>query len=203
MIIRSRTVHSRASAPPRHVFLVPSIAATSDARTETPDISAVFREYLPFVYRALLRLGVSDGDADDVCQEVFMVVLKKLDTFEARSHLRTWIYGIVIRTASDYRKRAPRRREILTDRPPEPIASDDPFERVAERQARTVLDRALETLDDGKRDVFVLYEIEELSMKEVAEAAGCPLQTAYSRLHAARAQVEAFFRAARGEGGSA
>jgi RNA polymerase sigma-70 factor (ECF subfamily) len=64
-------------------------------------------------------------------------------------------------------------------------------EDVALHQARAELDRILDTLSDDKRAVFVLYEIEELPMAEVAAAVGCPLQTAYSRLHAARQEVEA------------
>ncbi len=59
------------------------------------------------------------------------------------------------------------------------------------REARATLDRILDGLDDDKRAVFVLFEIEELPMTEVAMAVGCPLQTAYSRLHAARREVEA------------
>jgi RNA polymerase sigma-70 factor (ECF subfamily) len=64
------------------------------------------------------------------------------------------------------------------------------IETVEFRQARAFLDAVLDTLDEDKRTVFVLYELEELQMMEVAAIVGCPLQTAYSRLHAARRQVE-------------
>ena len=77
------------------------------------------------------------------------------------------------------------------------VATDGPDDRLAEREARKWLDLALDTLDEKKRAVFVLYEIEQLSMNEVAQVLECPLQTAYSRLHAAREQVESFFRQAR------
>lgn len=155
------------------------------------DVATVFRENLPFVFRALRRLGVAEGDLDDVCQEVFVVVMRKLAEFEGRSQLRTWIYGICVRSASDYRKRAPRRREVLTDEIPEGVASKGPHEYATEAEARDLLDRLLGELDDDKRAVFVLYEIEELPMAEVALALECPLQTAYSRLHAARKRVQA------------
>jgi RNA polymerase sigma-70 factor, ECF subfamily len=158
------------------------------------DVATVFRENLPFVFRALRRLGVAEADVDDVCQEVFVVVMRKLGEFEGRSLLRTWIYGICVRTASDYRKRAPRRREILTDEPPEGETRDGPLEQATLSQARDILDRILARLDDDKRAVFVLYEIEELPMNEVALALECPLQTAYSRLHAARKRVEELAR---------
>ena len=62
----------------------------------------IFREYAPFVWRGLRRLGVPECDVEDVCQEVFVVVHRKLGDFEGRSSLRTWIYGICARTASAF-----------------------------------------------------------------------------------------------------
>jgi RNA polymerase sigma-70 factor, ECF subfamily len=137
----------------------------------------------------LRRLGVQESDVEDVCQEVFVVVHRRLPEFEGRSALRTWVYGICVRAASDYRKRAHRRRELVTDDPPEQVAKEDAHRDLASREARKLLDGILAELDDDKRAVFVLYEIESLPMNDVAEAVGCPLQTAYSRLHAARAHV--------------
>lgn len=160
-------------------------------RAPAPSIAEVFRKEAPFVWRALRRLGVREADIEDVCQEVFVVVHRKLGDFEGRSSMRTWIYGICARTASDYRRSARVRREVVTDTPPDAPADAKQHEVIALRQAREKLDRILDRLDDDKRAVFVLYEIEELTMNEVAEALGCPLQTAYSRLHAARKIVEA------------
>ena len=164
--------------------MVPEILTTSS------DTARVFREHAAYVWRVLRRLGVHESDVEDVCQEVFLVVHKKLGTFEGRSTLRTWVYGICVRAASDYRKRSFRRKETVTEAPPEVVSASDPHGEAAGRQARLLLDRIVGELDDDKRAVFVLYEIEELSMNEVAAAVGCPLQTAYSRLHAARAIVE-------------
>jgi RNA polymerase sigma-70 factor, ECF subfamily len=164
-----------------------------------PGFASVFEELAPFVWRALRRLGVADADVDDVCQEVFLVVHRRLDSFEARSSLRTWIYGICLRAASEYRRRPHHRREEATSSPPEPIVAARQDEELDRRRALAALDAALDTLDDEKRAVFVLFEIEQVPMQEVAEAAGCPLQTAYSRLHAARRKVEAFMREALAE----
>jgi len=159
--------------------------------TDVPSLAEIFRQYAPFVWRALRRLGVPEADVEDVCQEVFVVVHRKLGDFEGRSSLRTWIYGICARTASDYRRSGRVRREVVTDAPPDTAHEGGQHDAVALRQARAKLDRILDTLDDDKRAVFVLYEIEELTMAEVADSLGCPLQTAYSRLHAARKIVEA------------
>jgi RNA polymerase sigma-70 factor (ECF subfamily) len=165
--------------------------AAAGGPADVPPLAEIFRQYAPFVWRGLRRLGVPESDVDDVCQEVFVVVHRKLGDFEGRSSLRTWIYGICARTASDYRRSGRVRREVVTDAPPEVAHEGGQHEAVALRQARATLDRILDELDDDKRSVFVLYEIEELTMAEVAEALGCPLQTAYSRLHAARKVVEA------------
>lgn len=163
------------------------------------DIAALFREHGPYVYRVLRRLGVGESDVPDACQEVFVVVHRRAEEFEGRSSVRTWLYGIAARVASEQRRRVRRRRELVTDVPPELLAENAPDEATLMRQARDLLDGILDTLDDDKRAVFVLYEIEELSMAEVATALECPLQTAYSRLHAARGLVEAGIRRVRGE----
>jgi RNA polymerase sigma-70 factor (ECF subfamily) len=88
--------------------------------------------------------------------------------------------------ASNYRRRAYVRRERSVSEPPEQVQAADQDEAFERSQGWPALRRLLDTLDAEKREVFVLYELEELSMREVAEACGCPLQTAYSRLHAAR-----------------
>lgn len=163
------------------------------------DVEQLFREHGSFVWRTLRRFGLSESDCDDQCQEVFLVVFRRLDEFEHRSSLTTWLYGISVRLALAHRRRASTKREEAWESPPEVPTSQRPDDQVAAREARVLLDRALDGLDDDKRAVFVLYEIEQLPMNEVAEALECPLQTAYSRLHAARDQVQSFVkRAARG-----
>ena len=160
-------------------------------RPETATFEQVFTTHAPFVWRTLRRLGVREADVEDVCQEVFLVVHRQLPGFEARSSIRTWLYGICLRAASSYRRRPHRSREDIASTPPEesiPAPQDDDLER---KRALARLDVALDQLDDDKRAVFVLYELEQLSMAEIAEATGCPVQTAYSRLHAARRLVEA------------
>jgi RNA polymerase sigma-70 factor (ECF subfamily) len=178
-------------------------AATAPSRDQRERFSAAFREHAPYAWRVLRRLGVAEADIEDVCQEVFVVVLRKLPEFEGRSSMRTWIFGICVRTASDHRRRAHLRHEVVTDAPPELPVSPSQSAELQRRQALAALDAALAALDEGKRAVFVLYEIEELPMAEVAEALGCPVQTAYSRLHAARRQVrDAMERAGEGRGGA-
>src|SRR5690606_13923988 len=81
-----------------------SAPSAGGAAGALPSLDEIFRAHAPFAWRALRRLGVAEADVDDVCQDVFMVVHRKLDAFEGRSSMRTWIYGICARTASDYRR---------------------------------------------------------------------------------------------------
>ncbi len=173
-----------------------TVGPARPARTEgiALELTAVLRENGAFVARVLRRMGVAESDVDDAWQEVFVVVHAKLGEFEGRSSVRTWLYGICLRTASAFRRRAPARREIPTETLPETRASSTPEKDLADRQALSLLDRAVMTLDEDKRNVFVLYEVEELTMAEVAEIVGCPLQTAYSRHKAAREIVVSYFR---------
>ena len=169
------------------------------AVVRVPSLEAIFTEHAAFVWRALRRLGVGERDVEDVCQEVFLIAHRKLPSFEGRSSIRTWIYGIAVRVASDHKKLARHRREEVTDAPPEQAVDAPQIDAIGERQARALLDGALAELDQDKRAVFVLFELEELPMTEVAEAVGCPLQTAYARLYAARRSVTATLRRAAGE----
>lgn len=154
----------------------------------------MFAQHGRFVFRVLLRLGVQRRDVPDVGQEVFLVVHRRLPEFEAeRSALQSWLYGICLRVASEYRRRHPNRREASTANLEDLQAPGEPESALATQRAWRRLASVLDGLDQAKREVFVLYELEELAMPEVAELLGCPLQTAYSRLHAARRLVFAAF----------
>lgn len=147
------------------------------------------------MWRVLGRLGVHRADIPDVCQEVFLTVHRRLADYDGRAAMGAWIYGICVRTASDYRRRAHRRHESLRGwdlpEPSEPAGQEHALDL---SRARARLDAVLERLAFGQREVFVLYELEELPMAEIARVLACPIQTAYSRLHAARKAVTEAFR---------
>jgi RNA polymerase sigma-70 factor (ECF subfamily) len=165
------------------------------------DFEEVFRDMAPYVLRVLPRMGVREADVDDVAQEVFLGVHRGLAAFEGRSQLRTWIYGICIRTCSNYRRRAHRKHEQVTDAPAQNASpAEGPERRAQTRQALTALDRALEQLPIPQRSAFVLHEIEGLDMHEVARALDCPKFTAYARLYAARKHVTNALRSLLPEG---
>ncbi len=172
------------------------LAEAPDAPMEGPPTAVTFegafRAHAPYVWRVLRRLGVRPADVEDVCQEVFLVVHRRFATFHGGSSMRTWIYGIATRVASEYRRRPYRRNEEPAgdDLPQTAVnaAQEDDADR---RRALDLLDVALEKLDPDKRAVFVFFEVEEMSMNDVAAAVGCPVQTAYARLYAARRIVQA------------
>lgn len=157
---------------------------------EQRSFGTLFAEHAPHIWRAVRSLGVREADIEDVCQEVFVIVHRKLATFEGRSSLRTWIYGITLRVVADYRKKAHHVRERLVEQVPDLVSNAAQESTVAQRQAWHTLDRLLDSLSDEQRRVFVLFELEQLSMREIAGILACPLQTAYSRLEVAREVVQ-------------
>lgn len=166
------------------------------ALAEDPDLEAhgpslelaeVYRQNVRFAWRLVVNMGVRPDDAADVVQEVFIIVHRRLGEVVLSSSVRAWIYGICARCCANYRRRAFTRREQLFSDPPDRSAQDPRIADDNERaSARLDLERVLGTLDEHQRAVFLLYEVEELSMPEVSVALAIPLSTAYARLHAAR-----------------
>jgi RNA polymerase sigma-70 factor (ECF subfamily) len=172
----------------------PLLEVNAGLAVQASDLSFadIFRDHAPYLWRALLGLGVRQADVDDVCQEVWLVVHRRLREFDGRA-VRSWLYAICLRVASEYRRSARIRRELVVAEVPETVALPGQHTSLSAREDWLALLRVLDELDEQKRNAFVLYEIEELSLREVAEIVGCPLQTAYSRVNAARSQVQARF----------
>jgi RNA polymerase sigma-70 factor (ECF subfamily) len=110
-----------------------------------PPFPEIFREYGSFVWRTLRAHGVPEGYLDDACQEVFLTVFRRLDSFEGRSTLRTWIYGICIRVSMNCLRRAHMRREIPVDVLPE-SGGAAPQEHAVE--SRQLADRLVHVLSE-------------------------------------------------------
>ena len=154
----------------------------------------MFRELAPYVLRVLPRMGVADRDLDDVLQEVFLAVHRGLPGFEGRSSERTWLYGICMRTCSNYRQRAHRWRERMPGELPEGAHTHTPELALQTSTALQRLDAALTSLPAVQREAFVLFEIEQLTVSEIAQALACSKFTVYTRLYRARATVQAHMR---------
>ncbi len=160
-----------------------------------PQFREIYDEYFDFVYRGARRLGVHSRSLDDAAQDVFLVVHRRLGDFEGRSSLKTWLYGITRRVAKDYRRRSSRKEKglVSTDGPiggQLASAQNSPDENAARRQAAKTLEAILANLDESRREVFVLAEMEQMTAPEIAEALSLNLNTTYSRLRTARAEFE-------------
>ncbi len=157
-----------------------------------PTFARIYEDHFDFVWCSARRLGVPDATLDDAVQEVFVIVHRRLSQFEGRSSMKTWLFGIV-RNVSREARRSIRRKSphdaqgALADPDLLTAAADERPDRLAERSAENrVLHELLERLDDDKREVFVLAELEQFTIPEIAEAVGCNVNTAYSRLRLAR-----------------
>ena len=145
-------------------------------------------EHFEFTWRLLRRLGVREGDVDDAVQEVFIVLSRRLPDIEP-GKARSFVVGAAIRTASTWRRTVARRREASDLESEEPIdSSPNPEELTEKKQCRLVLNQILLELDLEQRTVFVLFELEQLPIIDIAELLGIPVGTAASRLRRARAR---------------
>lgn len=176
--------------------LGPATAAGAAAPVRTwADFETIYREHFRFVWRTVRRLGIEGAQVDDVVQEVFVVVHRRLGDFEGRSTTKTWLYGIVRRVVADHRRTIRRKppgtaadgEGMDAASPPEegPEASAEQAERVR------LLHQLLSQLDETKREVFILAELEGLTLAEIADALGVNANTVASRLRAARREFEA------------
>lgn len=166
----------------------------SSASSVVPSFASVYEQYFDFVWSAARRLGAEDDSVDDCVQEVFIVIHAKLDTLENPEALRSWIYSIVRRTVSTHR-RAQRARRPLTaaHEASRSMASREPtpLEQAETHDALNTVLALIQELDAPKREIFGLVELDELSVPEAAEALDIPINTAYSRLRAARREFDA------------
>jgi RNA polymerase sigma-70 factor (ECF subfamily) len=162
---------------------------------QIPEFCVLFEQHVDFVWRVLRRHRVAERELEDACQEVFLIVHRRHSEFEGRSTVRTWLYGIAVRVALAQRRRAHVRREVLDGEDFEVIPENSvitAFDQTANKQALELASEALGKMDDDKREVFALYELEGLTMAEVAESLDIPEGTALSRLYVAREEIQRF-----------
>jgi RNA polymerase sigma-70 factor (ECF subfamily) len=162
------------------------IAPLASTSGRIPSFEQVYEEYFDFAWIMLRRLGVRSAHLEDAVQELFIVVHRRLSEFAGRSSLKTWLAAIAWRVASEHRRHESRKGG--TEPLPEdlPTADRDPHRAAVHAESLRLLDHLLGQLDGDKRVVFVLAELEQMSVPEIAEALAVNLNTVYSRLRAAR-----------------
>lgn len=160
----------------------------------------VFRDYAPRIFNIARRMLGNDADAEDVTQEVLIQVIRKLDTFRGESQLGTWLHRVTVNAALAHRqKRANRQKhevneaidEIAHPAPSAPAShwSAPPEEPVLAEEQQQLIEKAIETLPNPFRDVFVLADVEGLPNAEIAEMLGLSVPAVKSRLHRARLRM--------------
>lgn len=168
-----------------HAAPVTTLGGLSESR-----LRQVVSEHFEVLWRFLRRLGIPDGDVDDAVQEVVLVLARKLDQVELGSE-RSFVLSTAFRVASGFRRASRRRREV-DDAELEAHESLelDPEALAVKQRLRAVLQRLLNELPLELRAVFVLYELEELTMAEIAATLGLPPGTVASRLRRSREQFQ-------------
>lgn len=151
---------------------------------------------------SLRRLGVAPSDLEDLTHDVFMTALRRHETYDPTRPIRPWLFGIAFRLASDFRKlvRHTREKPLEPAGGREPIAEGDaPETTAAQRQDQQLVLEALGAIDLSRRAVFIMHDIEDTAIPEIAAALDIPLGTAYSRLRQARIEFAEAVRALRKE----
>jgi RNA polymerase sigma-70 factor, ECF subfamily len=184
---------SAISADPVESIVPPSALSDSgNYRTLDENFERVYSEYFQFVWRSTRGLGVPEAFVDDVVQEVFIIVHRKLPDFEERGALRSWLYGITRRVCKDHRRSATRRgTQLELDPEREYSTGPNPHEYATQRQALKSIESFADTLDEEHRDIFFLALIEGLPTVEVADTLGINANTTYSRVRTLRRNLAA------------
>lgn len=161
---------------------------------EAVDVAQIYAAKKRFVWAALQRLGARHPAIDDLFQEVFLTVHRRLHTYRSDQPLEPWLFGICMRIVSNHRRLAYLRRErpssdgldsgLRADHTPQPERA------VQQLQAKARVEEILSRMDVQRRAVFVMFELENLSCVQIAELVGIPVGTVYSRLDAARKQFK-------------
>lgn len=169
-----------------------------DALPTTYDFNEVFRQESAFVWRSARAFGVRGANVDDVVQDVFIVVHRRLADFDGRKPIRSWLLAILVRVLHQHRRKFVRygMHDEFTDAA-DPTSGVGQLHKVANKEAGDLVRSILDSLDEDQRTVFVLAELEELSAPDIANIVGAPLNTVYSRLRLARKKFEQMAKRAR------
>jgi RNA polymerase sigma-70 factor (ECF subfamily) len=154
-------------------------------------------DHIDFVARVLRNAGCPDAEIDDHVQRTFIAAANRVDDVRPGAE-KSFLLQIALHTAAHARRTAARRREVSAEEAPETVFLATPEQLIDQKRTRQMLDGVLDQMDAGLRTIFVLYEVEELSMAEIAGVLGIPAGTVASRLR--RARIDFRERAAALEG---
>jgi RNA polymerase sigma-70 factor, ECF subfamily len=180
------------STPTRDQLHEPEVALPAERAIEldAPRIQDLYRDHFAFVWRTLRRLGVAPATLDDAVQDVFIVVHRRLGDFQRGAAAKPWLFGIALRVAQQYRRshwRQAQSRGLAEEL--HGAEQLDPYQAALHAESADTVQRFLAALDEDKRNVFILADLEQMSGQEIAQALSVNLNTVYARLRAARKQL--------------
>jgi RNA polymerase sigma-70 factor (ECF subfamily) len=162
------------------------------------DIDTVFEAEFAYVWKTLRRFGIREADLPDQTQEVFIKLHELRTTYDTSRPLRPYLCAIAFRVAVGHRRRAHIRHEVSGDGVGAQVdATPNAAELLERNEERSRLLEALEFVQDERRVVLVMHDIDSIAMPEIAAALQIPLNTGYSRLRLARAELREALHALR------
>jgi RNA polymerase sigma-70 factor (ECF subfamily) len=182
-----------ATADPSRARVIEGVAPEGEASSTTTHERwrRIAIEEYDFVWRSLRRLGVLPPETDDAAQQVFVILAKKLSSIEVGKE-RSYVFSIVLRVAANVRRARAKLREVAEEEATGvPSVAPAAEENLDHAHARALLDELIAGMPDERRAVFVLFELEELTIPEIAEMLQLPLGTVGSRLRRAREDLRA------------
>ncbi len=163
---------------------------------ELPALEELFNRYRNQVFSLAYRMTGNPSDAEDLCQEIFLQVMRKVGSFEGRSSFSTWLYRVSMNRSRDYLRRKKRSPEFLSHDgdPPERhephLTTSGGLESAAiSSEAQRLVQGALMELPVSLRAPLVLHALEGMQYHEVAELLGLPVGTVKSRIFRARVKL--------------
>ena len=158
-----------------------------------PSFEELYDTYFAFAWRCARGLGVPPGNLDDAVQEVFIIVHRKLGEFRPTGSIQSWIFGIVRRVAKDFRRTEARKGGGLELREADfAVEGADPYQNATRKEALQIVEAFADTLDEDRRAIFILAELEQMPAVEIAEALQINMNTVYSRLKAIKKSLHYF-----------
>lgn len=163
-------------------------------RSPPMTLADLYETQLDWVIATLRRLGVRDAEVDDAAHELFLVVHRKLHTYDTSRALRPWLFGIAYRIARDHLRRGSARLRLVESA--QPAEAVDLESQAGARHQLARVQRALDSLDYERRATFVMHELDGFTVPQISKVLGCPPNTLYSHLRRARKHVHAHLASA-------
>ena len=176
-------------------------SSPAEARRLPPSaLRRLVQEHYDFIWRLLARLNVASPEVDDAAQQVFMVLVSREGLTIKVGSERAFLYGVALRVAKEFRRKKQSQLNHFVPDPEVLVDRSHDVEAVAERsQARQKLDRILEQMPDNLKEAFILFELEDMSVPQIAEMLAIPTGTVASRLRRARALFQKAVAELRGQ----